>query len=482
MTIATGASLTLAGPLLASLLVAAAALADDDATPLTATAKPKFSVAAGTYQFVQVVTITDKTRNATLYYTTDGSTPTTASTRYSTPIAIGESETLKAIAVAARHTTSAVESAAYTISCPTLGDGCVPALATADVSGESAFTLYADFGTATGTASGLGAFGNSLIDYAGFAAHGNLPYLAANTNAVYFPLIGDGAGNLWAVAQQVNSGGFSTSIAIAKFAGAAGGPASLAPTAVVTLPATPAVSVDYLVFDRDGNLWADEINLTANDGTASIVEYTAASSYLATGTVIAYSGSGGEAGGCEGAALAVTFANHLEALESVSDGAGGCTTQMREYNAAGTPVTSIYFPNGYTGNSGSIAIDAGGDLWVISDPSDCSSSTTPPGCTVPGAIYEVNSSGLPVQTLAPPATPSNQGNYRAPVFDANGNLWFGGASTKQKWCTSTATQYVYELAAGSTAASVATSFTGSCAAPLTILLGLAITPVPAMLP
>ena len=85
---------------------------------LPAAATPTFSPAAGTYTGVQTVTISDTTSGATIYYTVDGSTPTTASTKYTAAISVGVSETLKAIAVATGFSNSAVASAAYVINLP----------------------------------------------------------------------------------------------------------------------------------------------------------------------------------------------------------------------------------------------------------------------------------------------------------------------------------------------------------------------------
>ncbi|MGA1981005.1 MAG: chitobiase/beta-hexosaminidase C-terminal domain-containing protein [Acidobacteriaceae bacterium] len=85
-------------------------------TPTVAT--PAFWVAAGTYTSIQSVPIASATPGATIYYTTNGSTPTTASTLYTGPVSVSVSETLEAIAVESGYNPSAVASAAYVINIP----------------------------------------------------------------------------------------------------------------------------------------------------------------------------------------------------------------------------------------------------------------------------------------------------------------------------------------------------------------------------
>jgi hypothetical protein len=84
----------------------------------TAAATPTFSVAAGTYAAKQTVTIADATSGAAIYYTTNGTAPTSASTRYTAAIAVSATETIEAIAIATGYTNSAVASAKYAIESP----------------------------------------------------------------------------------------------------------------------------------------------------------------------------------------------------------------------------------------------------------------------------------------------------------------------------------------------------------------------------
>ena len=81
----------------------------------TVAATPTFSPAAGTYSSAQTVTISTATPSATIYYTTNGTTPTTNSTIYSGAIIVSASARVEAIATTNSLSTSAVGSAAYKI-------------------------------------------------------------------------------------------------------------------------------------------------------------------------------------------------------------------------------------------------------------------------------------------------------------------------------------------------------------------------------
>jgi hypothetical protein len=92
---------------------------------------PVFNLRSGAYFGTQTVYLSDATNGTdgngnTIYYTTDGSTPTTNSTAFTNnngcygclgagPITVSKTETIKAIAVAAGYADSAVATATYTI-------------------------------------------------------------------------------------------------------------------------------------------------------------------------------------------------------------------------------------------------------------------------------------------------------------------------------------------------------------------------------
>jgi hypothetical protein len=80
-------------------------------------AAPVFTPAAGTYTAAQKVTITDATTGAVIYYTTNGTTPSASSTKYTAAISVGATETIKAIAIAGGKS-SAVTTALYAIVLP----------------------------------------------------------------------------------------------------------------------------------------------------------------------------------------------------------------------------------------------------------------------------------------------------------------------------------------------------------------------------
>lgn len=184
---------------------------------------PTFSPVAGTYTSIQSVTITSAGADA-IYYTTDGSTPTTGSTLYSGPVSVAVSETLKAIAVKAGFQNSAVGTAVYVINIPTgvtllthtSATGASPSITTPaiDTSGASFLVVSIGYHTATGISTVTDSKGNTWIALTEFGTGFAVQrfFYAAN------PIVG--AGHTFTMNDGTGAGdGSSPSLAVAAFSG-----------------------------------------------------------------------------------------------------------------------------------------------------------------------------------------------------------------------------------------------------------------------
>lgn len=168
---------------------------------------PTFSVASGTYTATQTVTISDATAGAIIYYTTDGTAPTVASTKYTAPVIVSSTETLMATASTPGSALSAVASASYTITPPpppalsgTIRHGGAP------IAGAHIYLLAANstgYGkpsvsllnpTSAGASDSVGAYVISHAD-GSFTIEGDY-VCTANTQVYIYALGGDsGSGN-----------------------------------------------------------------------------------------------------------------------------------------------------------------------------------------------------------------------------------------------------------------------------------------------
>ena len=126
-----------------------------DTTPPTVGATPP----GGSFTSTQSVTLTaiDNNPGASIYFTTNGSNPTSASSRYTAPISIATTTTLKFVAIDAAGNWSAIGAETYTIAPAPPGGGALPAgWQTQDI-GSVGVTGNASFASGTYTITGAGA-------------------------------------------------------------------------------------------------------------------------------------------------------------------------------------------------------------------------------------------------------------------------------------------------------------------------------------
>ena len=257
-------------------------------TPTTVST-PTFSLAGGTYTTEQTVTISCATSGATIYYTTDGTTPSVASTKYNAAITISETTTLKAIAIK-DGTSSSVAEATYTIN---TGGGDEPT-----PSGET--LLWESFSGYNGTTDTSSAItpSDENLDYDGWASLTKV-FLGANGTGK----LSSGSGNGSMVTKTIALTGNGVLTFKLKKYGSDTSSLSLSvsgATADVARITAEADWVDYVVNISDANgsitltfnatkrLYIDDIKLVAagqapatllgdvnNDGKVTIADVTA---------------------------------------------------------------------------------------------------------------------------------------------------------------------------------------------------------------
>jgi hypothetical protein len=209
-----------------------------------------------------------------------------------------------------------------------------------------------------------------------------------------------------------------------------------------------------MAFDSAGNLWVGQTS-TANSG-ASIVEYTAASSYVSTGVTYQYAASTyptTNTSYCGGTSIAFDPAGNLVAYEAykTAAGTGNCAGQFVRYLSTNLGSTSaVTAPDVSLANFATdptlysdlilAGHDSAGNLWALERRQGCSNGTAQNCTQFPGSIRMLPSgwtAGSSFQTVMTLNSTLPIDNNTVAALDSNGNLWYGGASAQFSTCSAT---------------------------------------------
>ena len=302
---------------------------------------PVITPATGVYTTTPSVTITDSDGTAAIYYTTDGSTPTTASTLYAGAFPASSSEIVQAIAVASGYAQSATATALYTLNLPaaaapviSLASGTYPSAQTVTISDPGTTIYFTTNGTPPTTASAV---------YTGAITVSSSETLVASAAAPGFAMSAPVS------AQYIIASSSTSFIYSVAGNGSAGyqGDGGLATVAGLNSPSGTA-------FDHAGNLYIAD---TYNNRVRKITAGTGIITTVAGTGIAGYSGNGTSAINAQlnwPVALAFDSANNLYIADSYN-------YAVRRVDAV-TGIITNYAGNGTLGYSGDTALAASAQL------------------------------------------------------------------------------------------------------------------------
>ncbi len=299
---------------------------------------PTFSPVAGAYGPTQTVTITAANSTA-IYYTTDGSVPTIASTLYIGPVSVASTETVKAIGTAASWVTSAVGSASYTI------NGAV---------GTPTFNPVA--GTYSGTQSVAIAAANSTSIY--YTTDGSAPttgstlYTGAISVAASKTIKALGVAAGWSNSAVGSAAYVITAVYIASSTVTLIGSSTLDTTGATLLVAVLGVYIaNPTISDSKGNTWNYLTAYQRASGTYVRIAYAWQSGAL--GPLTTGAGHTFTAIGADGAGVVFAFSGTYTAGDPFDGQVNGAIATIAQ--GAITPSAGDLVISGFLNNNGSTA-------------------------------------------------------------------------------------------------------------------------------
>ncbi|HXC02464.1 MAG TPA: chitobiase/beta-hexosaminidase C-terminal domain-containing protein [Opitutaceae bacterium] len=278
----------------------------------TTVATPTFSPAGGTYTSAQSVSLSDSTSGATIYYTTNGTTPTTSSAVYSGAIAVSSGTvTIEALGAKSGDNNSSVASATYTIS--TVATVATPTFSPAGGTYTSAQSVSLSDSTSGAT-----------IYY---TTNGTTP---TTSSTVYSGAIAVSSGTVTIEALGAKSGDNNSSVASATYT-----------ISTATTVATP-------TFSPAGGTYTSAQTVSISDSTSgATIYYTTNGTTPTTSSTVYSSAIAVSSGTVTIEAMAAksgdTNSSVASAAYTISTGGGGCKTATSSWTSVATSTVSGTF-------------------------------------------------------------------------------------------------------------------------------------------
>ena len=390
-------------------------------TTTSPAATPTFMPVAGTYSSAQTVTISDSTPGATIYYTTNGTTPTSGSTVYNGPVLVSSTETLEAIATASGYSASSAASAAYTIT---------PS-SNLSITSLSPTSLAAGAASQTLTINGTGFLTTTTVTFNG------VPHSASYLSSAQISITLTTADLVTAGIYMVvvtNSASGSSSSAGVSFSVSADNPI---PTITLLTPASLAAGASSQTLTINGTGFLSTSTVTFN-GVAHTPTYVSPSQLTISLTMADLATAGSypvvvtnpapSGGSSAPFSFTVAAANNPVPTISLLTPASltvGAAPQTLTINGAGFVATSTATFNGATHvavyiSASELTISlAGGDLAIAGSYSVVVTNPAPGGGSSSAASFSVNNLLPSIVSITPSTVPEGSADTQVQITGSN---------------------------------------------------------------